>query len=52
MTEATVTAGDGNVKRVSFVAINKAHIVRLIEATTPPDRDKSRRNASFAARPK
>ncbi|HEY3060087.1 MAG TPA: hypothetical protein VGL99_14085 [Chloroflexota bacterium] len=33
MTDALVTEPNGSVNRVSFVAVNKAHIVRLIEAT-------------------
>jgi hypothetical protein len=32
MTDALVTEPDGSVNRVSFVAVNKAHIVRAIEA--------------------
>jgi len=31
MTDATLTQ-DGDVSHVSFVAVNKAHIVRLVEA--------------------
>ena len=32
MTDALLTAPDGREEHVSFVAINKAHIVRVIEA--------------------
>ena len=32
MTEAVVMQPDGGLNRVSFVAVNKAHIVRLVEA--------------------
>ena len=32
MTDALVSQADGHVERVSFVAVNKAHIVRAIEA--------------------
>src|SRR3954453_13738619 len=33
MTEATVTQRGGETEYVSFVAINKAHVVRVIEAS-------------------